>query len=95
MRRYAHAVAAARDMSAVERGLTERAARNTVIFGIIFALFFIGVTWFLWAAAAGSTGAIVFTGVLVGIVLLFAWHAHVFERPQALKTLGEAEKHLT
>ena len=94
MRRFARAVVAAHGSAALERGLTDRAARTTTLVESGVAIVFAAMAVLVWSREAGSLGAAVFVAVLAALAASFAWYANVFEAPHPLASLDEAEKYL-
>ena len=94
MRAFAHAVAEARGLGALESGNSDGGIVGGFLAVLAVAAFATLLAWAAWAGEMGATGAAVFTLAMVAIVALTGWEFLVRDRVRAMGSLAEVDKHL-
>lgn len=94
MYRFAHAVAQARGLGALEHGSTRGGAIGQLVAVVVIAAFFAAVAVIFWSEEAGMIGAMVFTAVMAAVIVLFVWEFIVHDTPKPMRSLDEADRYL-
>jgi len=94
MRRFAHAVAGARGLDRLERGLTGRVALLGIVVVLAVCTAASLMALLVWSKEHGMAGAVVFTAAMAGAAGLMTWHGVSRERPRPLASLDELERYL-
>jgi hypothetical protein len=94
LRRFAHAVAEARGLQAVEHGLTTASTVATLIAVFLVTGGASALALLVWSEAHGMGGAMAFSLVMALAFGLCVWQAAAHEFPRPMRSLTEIDRYL-